>query len=92
MLRAIIEMAVAGLLTYYTTFRLAIKIPAQKHRILDLFIIGFLLFALPHIIDRSYQTLNELRIIGGLICAYSYMLLVIYSFKEGYKEGSRPQG
>lgn len=83
MLVTVIEVVLAVTVLYFTIIRQALKFPNQKDRLFDIFAIGLIIFFTPHILDRSYQHFIELRIIGGIIFHYGFLLLIIYSFLDG---------
>ncbi len=85
MLIIAIEVVLAVVVLYLTIIRQASKFPDQKDRLFDIFVIGLIIFFIPHLIDRTYQHFLELRIIGGLIFLYGFLLIIVYSFLEGYK-------
>ncbi len=80
-----IQIAVVLTILYFTIIKLAYRFPAHKDRLIDIFVIGLIIYFVPLLLDSTFQHYIELRIIGGAIFIYGYILLIIYSFSQGYR-------
>jgi hypothetical protein len=70
----------AGLLYY---FRQAFTSQKNKGRIVDLLVVGIILFMSPNI--HIHIKTDPLSIAGVLIFAYAWGILIVEKFWEGYK-------
>jgi len=81
----IIQIIIVVIIFYFTIFKFAYRFPKHKDRLLDIFVIGFIIFLVPQFLDNTSQHYTALSIIGLAIVAYGYTLIIIYSFFEGYR-------
>lgn len=72
-----------GFVYYLKQVKTATK--EQRSRIMDLLIIGAIISVTPFFTEDKGWAFN-MKITGGLIFAYGWILLIIDRFKAGYKE------
>lgn len=73
----------AGFVYYLLQVKKATK--GQRNRIMDLLIIGAIVAVTPFFTEDKGWVIN-MKVTGGLVFAYGWVLLIIDRFKAGYKE------
>ena len=71
-----------SMVVYYTYFSKALEISFHRDRIIDVYVIGMIIFFSPYLIRRPDPVY---QLIGGLVVLYGLILAVYYSFIQGYK-------
>jgi len=79
-----IQIAIVVIISYFTMIRFAYRFPKHKDRLLDIFMIGLIVFIVPQFSGNTFPHLTELSITGLAIFGYGYILIIIYSFYQGY--------
>lgn len=81
----VIQIAVVATISYFTIIKLAHRFPEHKDRLTDILVIGLIIFFIPQLLGDSLQYYTELSAIGLAIFGYGYMLIIVYSFFQGYR-------
>ena len=80
----VIKIAIV-LTIFYSTIKLAYRFPEHKDRLTDIFVIGLIIFFIPQLSGNTFQHYTELSAIGLAIYGYGYILIIVYSFFQGYR-------
>ncbi len=81
----VIQIAVVATISYFTIIKLAHRFPEHKDRLTDILVIGLIIFFIPQLLGDSLLYYIELSAIGLAIFGYGYMLIIVYSFFQGYR-------
>jgi len=85
MFLTLILIVVVATISYFTIIKLAHRFPEHKDRLTDILVIGLIIFFIPQLLGDSLQYHRELSAIGLAIFGYGYILIIIYSFFQGYR-------